>query len=190
MEKNNAFFKESVAPALVLFLICLVVTLALASTNTVTTPKIKAIQKANADKARSAVLVSAKVNGKAEFSEYKGDLSGGVVDCYVAENKSGIAVTAQGPSFGGLITVMIGIDKDGKVTGVKVTDHKDTPGLGTLAMTPEYLKQYKGCKEAKAEDIKGDSNISSITGATISSNGVYQAVKNALKQYSKMGGVK
>ena len=56
--KNNANFKENVAPALVLFIICLVVTFALAATDTATTPKIAAIKKANADAARAVVLSS------------------------------------------------------------------------------------------------------------------------------------
>ncbi len=189
MERNNQF-KEYIAPALVLFLICLVVTLALAATNTATTPTIKAIQKKNADIARSAVLPSAKENGKAEFEKYNGKLVPGVVDCYTAKNKSGMAVTAQAPSFGGLITVMVGIDKEGKITGVQVTDHKDTPGLGTLAMTPEYLKQYQGCDKADSDNVKDDGEISAVTGATISSNGVYQSVRHALEQFKKIGGIK
>ena len=188
--KNNANFKENVAPALVLFIICLVVTFALAATDTTTTPKIAAIKKANADAARAVVLSSAKENGKAEFNEYKGKLVDGVIECYTAKNKSGIAITAQAPSFGGLITVMVGIDKDGKVKGVTVTDHKDTPGLGTLAMDAGYLKQYNNCKKANADNIKDDGEIKAITGATISSNGIYQSVRHALAQYKEMGGVK
>ena len=85
---------------------------------------------------------------------------------------------------------MVGIDKDGKVKGVTVTDHKDTPGLGTLAMDAGYLKQYNNCKKANADNIKDDGEIKAITGATISSNGIYQSVRHALAQYKEMGGVK
>ena len=69
------------------------------------------------------------------------------------------AVTATSSSYGGLITVMIGIDQDGKVTGVTVTEHADTPGLGTKAMTEEYLAGYKGKDALEEDNIKNDSGV-------------------------------
>ncbi len=35
--------------------------------------------------------------------------------------------------LGGLLTEMVGIDANGAITGVKVTAHADTKGLGTKA---------------------------------------------------------
>ena len=101
--KNNANFKENVAPALVLFIICLVVTFALAATDTATTPKIAAIKKANADAARAVVLSSAKENGKAEFNEYKGKLVDGVIECYIIRRGRALSgITGRKEYVGGL----------------------------------------------------------------------------------------
>ena len=112
-----------------------------------------------------------------------------VTDCYVAEG-AGMVVTVDTKSFGGILTQMVGIDADGAVTGVKVMSHADTKGLGTKAHDAAYLeKNYKGKSElAFAANIKGDSSVSFISGATISSNAVYQGVCAALKQFEAVGG--
>lgn len=54
-----------------------------------------------------------------------------------------MVVTVSTKSFGGALTEMIGIDADGKITGVEVTSHADTPGLGTKAHDAGYLAQYQ-----------------------------------------------
>ena len=182
---KSKFFKETIAPSLVLVLICLVIPFALVLTNSETKPQIEKIAKANADKTRSQVLPTAD-----SFTKYKGKLSNGVVEFYIANNKSGGVVTAQGKSFGGTLTAMIGIDKDGAITGVEVTNHSDTPGLGTKAMTKEYLKKYQKIKELKGAKIKDEKSVDHVVGASISSNGVYTAVKNALAQFKDAGGIK
>ena len=86
--------------------------------------------------------------------------------------------------------VMTGIDADGKIVGVTVTEHSETPGLGTKDMTPEYRKHYKGVSEAPQEHISDDANIDAVTGATISANAIYNAVGEALAQFESCGGVK
>jgi electron transport complex protein RnfG len=182
--KNNAF-KENIAPALVLVIICLVVTAALAGTYSVANPLIEANSQKTADEARAKVLPDGD-----SFTQYDGKLVEGVTECYMADNKSGMAVTATYKSFGGTLTAMVGVDKDGKVTGVTVTEHSDTPGLGTKAMTDEYLSQYQGIDTAGQPNIKNDAAIDQIVGATISSNAIYQSVTEALQQYKECGGVK
>ena len=111
-----------------------------------------------------------------------------VSDCYVAKG-IGMVVTVETKSFGGILTEMIGIDNTGAITGVKVISHADTKGLGTKAHDANYLEQYKGKTElAGADNIKGDSAVTFVSGATISSNAVYQGVCAALEQYKTMGG--
>ncbi|MPN42472.1 Electron transport complex subunit RsxG [bioreactor metagenome] len=94
---------------------------------------------------------------------------------------------------------MVGIDAKGAITGVKVMSHSDTPGLGTKAMTEEYLSQYNGKTAAEIipdmgavgqDTIKDNTNLDAITGATISSNGIYHSVQGALAQFEAAGGVK
>lgn len=102
-----------------------------------------------------------------------------------------MVVTVSTKSFGGALTEMIGIDADGKITGVKVTAHADTPGLGTKAHAEGHLAQYIGLSELTSTAAKDDANVSHVTGATISSNGVHYGVYCALEQYKQVvGGAK
>lgn len=182
---KNSNFKENIFPALVLVCICLVVTLALAGTNSVTSPIIAANAQKAADEARMEVLPDGD-----SFTQYDGKLAEGIIDCYIADNKAGMAVTAGYKGFGGLVKVMVGIGADGNVTGVKVTEHAETPGLGTKAAEPDYLKQYQGMGEFAGGHINNDTNVDAVTGATITSNAVYNSVCEAIEQFNECGGVK
>ena len=177
--------KETIFPALVLVIICLVVTLALAATYSVANPIILANQAKAADEARMQVLPEGD-----SFTAYEGGLVDGVIECYIADNKAGMAITSEYTGFGGAVKVMTGINADGEITGVTVTEHAETPGLGTKAMTVEYLAQYQGVGEVVGGHINSDANIDAITGATITSNAVYCSVEEALKQFNECGGVK
>lgn len=178
--KNSKIF-----PSLVLVIICLVVTLALAGTYSVANPIILENQAKAADEARMTVLPEGDA-----FTAYDGALVDGVLDCYMADNGAGMAITANYKGFGGAVKVMIGIDADGNITGATVTEHAETPGLGTKAMTPEYLAQYQGVGEVVGGHINNDANIDAISGATITSNAVYCSIEAALNQFKECGGVK
>ena len=188
--KSNNTFKEYVAPILVLVAICMAVTFALAATYGVTKPIIDENTAKAADAARAELLAEAD-----SFTAYDGELTVTIPEqvfteeCYVADNKCGMVVTVKSKSFGGLITVMIGIDDTGAITGIKVTDHADTPGLGTKAMTPEHLGQYEGLKQLTSHLVKKDTTVNHISGASISSGAVHEAVNCALEQFEAMGGV-
>ncbi|MBQ8151851.1 MAG: FMN-binding protein [Firmicutes bacterium] len=182
MENNK--FKENFIPAIVLLCICLCATLALAATHAVTQPLIDANAEKAANEARALVLPEGD-----GFTEYDGSLLEGVDDCYIANNGVGMAVTSHYKGFGGDVKVMTGIDANGQITGVTVTEHSETPGLGTKDMTPEYLAQYSGVSEAPEASISDDANIDAVTGATISANAIYNSVGEALAQFESCGGV-
>lgn len=189
--KSNTF-KEYIAPTLVLVLICLVITFALAYVNSITAPIIEANGVKNANAARAELLPAAD-----SFEEYTGELAVVspdnvyVTECYVADG-IGMVVTVESKSFGGILTEMIGIDAEGTITGVKITSHADTQGLGTKAFKDDYLNtNYVGKAElGNADNIKGDASVTPISGASISSNGVYQGVCAALQQFEMVGGAK
>lgn len=193
MEGKNSTFIEYIAPVVVLVAICLVITLALALTNNVTAPVIEANDKAAADANRIELLP----DGDA-FTEYTGELLATedgkvyIQDVYQADNGAGMVVTAVTKSFGGALTEMIGIDQNGAITGVVVTKHSDTAGLGTKAHEPGYLKQYVGVTELNCIGAKDESKtgngITYVSGASISSNAVHYGIYEALQQYQAING--
>ena len=186
--KSNTY-KEYIAPVVVLVAICLVVTFALAFVNSVTAPIIEENAIATANAARAELLPAADT-----FTAYEGEMvemdpgKVFVEEVYTADNGSGVVVTVKTKSFGGLLTEMVGIDANGAVTGVKVTAHGDTPGLGTKAHAPEHLQQYVGLDSYNDYSAKADPSVNHVSGATISSNGVHFGVCAALEQYKLVGG--
>lgn len=186
--KSNTY-KEYIAPVVVLVAICLVVTFALAFVNSITAPIIEENAIATANAARAELLPAADTF--TAYEEEMVEMDPGKVfveEVYTADNGSGVVVTVKTKSFGGLLTEMVGIDANGAVTGVKVTAHGDTPGLGTKAHDPAYLEQYKGMTEYADTTAKGDPNVTHVSGATISSNAVHYGVCAALEQFKAMGG--
>jgi electron transport complex protein RnfG len=97
----------------------------------------------------------------------------------------GAAVQASGPSYGGPITVLVGIGIDGKISGVKILDHQDTPGLGANAASAGYFVdkaakltfygQFAGKPVTDPFEPKGD--VAAVTASTITSRAVSSLVK-------------
>lgn len=193
MKKNNSAFSNFVSPILVLVLICFVVTFALAMAYGVTKPIIDKNNLKESNKAKSELIPEAH----GEFENYDGKLV--VVqknkiyakEASKAVNGSGVVVTVSSNSYGGALTAMVGIDNKGKITKVLVMSAQDTPGIGTKAQDPKHLEQYKGLNDLGSETIKdAKSKVKHITGASISSQAIHEAVFCGLKQYKAMGGAK
>ena len=89
-----------------------------------------------------------------------------------------ISVFTQG--YSGKINMLVGVDPQGKVSGVKILNHRETPGLGANIVKSGFLKQFKG--KSLKDPIEPKQDIDAITGATISSRAVCKGVKEALKK--------
>jgi electron transport complex protein RnfG len=99
----------------------------------------------------------------------------------------GVAIKAVGPSYGGATVALVGIGTDRKVSGAKILENKDTPGLGANAASPTYfvdrkskttfMGQFVGKSIDDPFTVKGD--IVAITASTITSKAVANVVKAA-----------
>lgn len=107
---------------------------------------------------------------------------------FIAEGPSGplgIAVQVQGSSYGGATVLLVGVSTDGTITGVKVLENKDTPGLGANAANPSYYVdkttkttfpgQFTGKKVTDPFIVKKD--VTPITSATITSRSIASLVQ-------------
>ena len=81
----------------------------------------------------------------------------------------------------------VGFDAAGKIIGVIVGSHSETPNLGAKITEEEFLGQFNGLQG----EIALGEDITPITGATVSSRGVTQAVDTARLYMEKylMGGL-
>lgn len=180
----NGKFKELFAPTIVLLVICLVATGLLTATYQKTKPIIdqKALEAAGST--RNEVLPEGDV-----FLPMEGiTLVEGVTEVYEAENGAGIVCTATFKGFGGPVEIMVGISADGEITGIKVTNHSETPNLGTKAMTEEHLGQFIGATAITGSSSGEGTKIDVIGGATLSSNAIFDGVAASLLQYGVVNG--
>ena len=87
-------------------------------------------------------------------------------------------------SYGGKVGISVGIKEDGSITAVGFRETSDTPGLGLKAKDEPFKGQYAGKNAEKLTVVKsgnaGDAEINAISGATITSNAVTNAVNAAL----------
>lgn len=96
------------------------------------------------------------------------------------DNKIGVVLLIDKMGFGGTIKILGGLElKTDKITGMKIMDHLETPGLGERISKPEFLNQFLG----KSTKIKAE-EVDAITGATISSTAVIDAVTENLNKMS------
>lgn len=95
------------------------------------------------------------------------------------------SVSPQG--YGGEINMMVGLDKDGAVTGVRIISMSETAGLGSKTNDPAFLEQYIGKnQEVSLATSSPDANeVAGISGATVSSKAVTRGVSDAIVMVQK-----
>ncbi|MDR0302887.1 MAG: FMN-binding protein [Treponema sp.] len=106
---------------------------------------------------------------------------------YKNDKIMGAALRVSRSSYSGLIISMVGVTASGHITGVKILEHSDTPGLGANAASPSYFVdrpnaitfygQFAGKHAKEPFDVKDD--VIAITASTITSHAVSSSVKAA-----------
>jgi electron transport complex protein RnfG len=165
----------------VLLSICLVTALLLGVVNSITKPKIDAIQAEKIRAAMSQVLAADEylpiqlqkdLQGVQSVSEAR---AGGGTLGYVVQ------VTASGSQ--GEIQMMVGVDMENRVTGVSVIKHSETPNIGTKVVADQsVLDRFIGMDHSYGEITvnSGTNRFDGVSGATVSSRGVAAGVNVAL----------
>lgn len=181
-----------------LLVITVVAGLVLGVVNAVTKDPIAAQEKAKADAARLSAFPAA-----ASFEEMKIEIPEEyaiIQNVYTAKDASGndIGITAaiKTKGFNANLKLTVGVSADGLITGIVVTSHEETPGLGANATKTSFSDRYVNKpSDTPLTVIKsgtpGDNEILAITGATITTRGVTNAVNTAVAFYNnEIGGAK
>lgn len=105
----------------------------------------------------------------------------------VNNNNYAIKVSASGSQ--GTVTIMVGFDTSGCISGVSVVSHSETSGIGTKVVGNESasngigaLDQYRG-KGAGDYPLELGKDVDVISGATVTSKAVKNGVNAALAVY-------
>ena len=100
-----------------------------------------------------------------------------------------VAVSGSGKGFGGDLGLMVGVDVEtGKIAGVGVTTHSETPGIGSRAKSePDLASHFVGLPVEETFKVKSDGGqIDAIGGATVTSRGVCMAATDAGEIYARL----
>ena len=188
-----------VKDAMILFAITLVAGACLGGAYEITKGPIEAAELAAKEDAFRTVLADADTfrldDYSAALEKANTDVAGmnfgnvQVDECATGVDASGGAmgyvVTATSKDgYGGNITVSIGITAEGEVKGIEFLTIGETAGLGMNATQPEWKGQFAG-KTVESFTVtksgaSADNEIDAISGATITSDAVTNAVNAAL----------
>jgi len=181
--------KDILKPAFRLFIISAIAAVLLGGTYILTKGPIEEQELAAQTAARQTVLPEA-----VEFKECSVELPeeydfiGEVYQGFDASgNAVGHTINMMAKGYNPDITLTLGVNLDGTVNALNVGSNSESPGLGANASKPDFYEQFAG-KSAGLTVVKGaagDDEISAISGATITSKGITQAVDQALECYAE-----
>ncbi len=173
--------KEIVRPAVVLLIITAVAAMLLGIVSEVTAEPIRIQNEKTLATSMQAVMPDAT-----SFEELEIEPTGTITAAYKADN-GGFVLTVAPKGFSGAVNTMVGITADGTITGVRVTGHSETPGLGAKATEEAFYSQFDGQSGSVAVSKDGG-QIQAITSATITSRAVCNGVQEALDWVAANGG--
>lgn len=179
----------------ILFLICAIAALSLGFVNKITSPIIEKRGIDANNESRKIVLPDAN-----EFKKLPPDVLTGIdgvendmiSEVYEGVNGSnliGYTVKTLPKGYGGAIELMVGISKDGTLTGINIGSMSETPGLGSKAGEDGFKDQFKHKNAKEISVVKGktssEQEIEAISGATITSQAVTDGVNAAIKVFNE-----
>lgn len=180
------FDKDTWKLAGILFAFAAVVALVLGFVNGITAPRIEARNAAALKSAMSSVLEAENY----EKLDYTGS-DANVVAVYKA-GEEGYVVECSVSGSQGMVGMVVGVAADGEtVTGIGITSHAETAGLGAVAAADtdagvEFRDQFIGVKGHQAVVSDGGS-IEALTGATVTSRAVTTGVNSAIDAVATLG---
>lgn len=159
--------------------------------------KQKAYKTVLADAANFEEYADFDENEAAKALKEAGYTADDITEVAVAKDADGedmgyvVTVTSH-EGYGGDIVVSVGILGDGTVKGIEMLTIAETAGLGMKATEPAFKDQFKDKQVEKfaytKTGEKGDDKIDALSGATITTNAVTNAVDSALVYFQNVLG--
>jgi len=168
--------KTYVMPLLVLTVICLVVSGALAFMDSITSPIVAEAAAERAQEAMIKLIPDAEGFEAIDLSYIDGELPSSIREIYRTTNGKGYIFIAAVNGFSGDITVICGITPDGTIIESATLSHTETKGIGTILEEDSFLVPFKGLDN----NLDG---IDTVAGATISTRAYIHAVEDIFKAF-------
>ncbi len=196
--------KKIISSTLILVSITLIAGLALATVYEVTKAPIAAAEETAKQNAYRMVMPDAAsflAVGVLEAQQYPVDREGILInECLTATDAAGnfigYVINVTSPNgYGGDITVAVGVRSDLTIQGLSVISQSETAGLGAKCADADFTGQFTGIQGAVGfgkTDLPEENRIDAISGATITTQAVTEAVNEAVSyaeyQNSLQGG--
>lgn len=178
MKQKNDILKS----VIVLTVICLVTSAALAVVNHFTAPVSAANALAREEEARREVASDAGSFEPVEGVELPPEIQSAFASVGTDGKITGYVFTVTGDGFGGPITVMCAIDMDERIIDCSTLDVSgETKTLGGRVMEEEYTNQFAG-QDATLGGVE------TISGATVTSHAYEDCVRRAFEAYAMIKG--
>lgn len=114
--------------------------------------------------------------------EQRGDL---FIGMDAQDNILGYAAKGQGQGYGGPVEMLVGIDLDGEITGVKIIVQRETPGFFRLILENDFISQFVGLRYQ--DPLRLDSDLDAVSGATVSSEGIASSIRQVTRLIADEG---
>ena len=181
----------------VLFLICAIVAGVLGAVDLITRDVIREYQTAKSNAAKAAVLPVSVPEGEELYRELDMKELGipttlnvngqkiKVLSVSEAGDGSGYVVETEFSGAQGTIVMMVGVNHDLRCTGISITQHSETSGLGANAASVaevgvNFRAQFIGV-DRYVQLKKAGGEIDALSGATITSRSVTNATSAAIQ---------
>ena len=187
--------KEIIKLGIILLLICTISATLLGLTNELTIGRIIEQRELQSQMARIEVLSIADDFIHLDEEKFQEILSETprISEVFVGLSKGeviGYVIKSTPNGFNGSIEVITGITLDGKISGVRIGSHAETPGLGANAALAEFYEQYNDLDTNKSIDTvktpPAENQIQAISGATITSQAITDGVDLAVIVFDKL----
>jgi Na+-translocating ferredoxin:NAD+ oxidoreductase subunit G len=90
----------------------------------------------------------------------------------------GVMATIEQQGYDGTITYNLALDGEGKVVGMLIISHSETPGIGDVITTSEFQEQFIG-KSFEDPIVPGE-DVDTVSGATISSSAMITSIRRVV----------
>jgi len=167
---KNAF------PIIILTVVVAICVTALTFTESITRDKIKAQEEQKIQKMLSAMFP--------DMSRY--DFTNDIYTIYSDGAKVGYVFLAVGKGYGGDISILVGLEDETTVKGIKIISQSETPGLGSRIAESSFTDRFIGLDIKDVALRQEGGQIDAITGSTISSRAVVDAVRTTAMEKVKL----
>jgi len=185
---------ETLKLALILFLITAISATVLAVSNNITAPRIAEADKLKDKQAKIEILPEGKEFrplDENKLNEIKTNFDNvlEIFEAYNGNDLVGYTIKTVVNGYGGEIEFLTGISTEGKIMGIKILNHGETPGLGDNATKPAFTESFKNRSVdgeiTASKNPSGDLEVQALTSATRTTNAILDGVNIARQIYNE-----